>query len=78
MSAPTSARTPRRPRLVRAVVGSVLGGLLLGLGVALLLVQFGRIGLGTSAPWVVVASAIAVRVALALVSSERGRPDPSP
>ena len=70
-----STPKPTRKGLPRTVLGSVVGGLVLGLGIALLLVQFGRIALGTAAPWVVVAIAIVVRVTLGLISADRGPVD---
>lgn len=72
MSAPTSAasRIRRRPLLM------AIGGVLAGLGLALLLVHFGRVALGTNAPYVVVALGGTFGIALAYTLPPRARRSP--
>ena len=51
----------------RHLVRAVVGGLLTGLGLALLLVVYKVVAFGTMAPFVVVAVCLVLRVALAFV-----------
>ena len=67
MTAPPSRAVRRRP----IVMG--IGGLLLGLGVAFLLVHFALIALGTNAPLLVIATGGALGMALAYTLPPRQR-----
>jgi hypothetical protein len=59
-------------RVVRRPVRGALAGLLLGLGVALVLVSFSVIALGTLAPLVVIVVGLVVGLLLATVVPARG------
>ncbi len=62
-----SGNVKRRP------VRAILGGVFLGLGVALLLVNFKVIALGTNAPYIVFVVGVIVGVAIAFFAPPRPR-----
>ena len=53
------------------LIRAVLSGLALGLGIALLLIQHGRIALGTMAPMVIVIIALVIQIGIALVAGPK-------
>jgi hypothetical protein len=67
MSSKSDGRTKRRP--VRAIVG----GVLFGLGLALLLVNFKVIAFGTLAPFVVFGIGVVVGIVIAFFAPPRPR-----
>jgi hypothetical protein len=67
MSRRSDGRTKRRP------VRAILGGIFLGLGLALLLVNFKVIAFGTLAPVVVCGIGVVVGVAIAFFAPPRPR-----
>jgi hypothetical protein len=52
-------------------------GLLLGLGVAMVLISYSIIPLGIATPWVVIAAGAIVGLLLGLFGPPRGRPKPT-
>lgn len=62
-----SGKTKRRP--VRAIVG----GIFFGLGLALLLINFKVIALGTMAPWFVFGIGVVIGVVIAFFAPPRPR-----
>jgi hypothetical protein len=62
----SSAAPVRQHRMGRAMLGLV-SGLLFGLGLALMLVLYSVIALGTKAPWVVVAVSVGLATAVGLL-----------
>jgi predicted lipid-binding transport protein (Tim44 family) len=59
----------------RHPIRGLFGGLLVGLGVALLLVLYGKIAFGTLTPYVIILAGVVVGVAWAFVAPVRGRRD---
>lgn len=61
------------PRLKRHPLRGVLGGLLLGLGLALLIITWGKAPFGTATPYVCLACGVAAGVVLDVAGPARRR-----
>ncbi len=76
-TADTAGRVAGRPGsgpgLVIRLVQGFFSGLLLGLGIALMLITYAKIAAGTKAPWVVVGIVTLIGTALGLLASRSNR-----
>jgi len=66
------------PRLKRHPIRTGIGGLLGGIGVALMLVLYGKLTLGTAGPIIIIAVVTVAGVAWAFVAPPRQRRRPAP
>jgi len=56
----------KQHRIGRVILG-VVAGFMFGLGLALMLIMYSKIALGTKAPWVVIATFVVIGIVLGLL-----------